>query len=291
MVPTEPLASRVASHPRPQSAKAVLAIATVALLGLGIAGCAAVKTPEQKAAEERYAKAKARFEERCKTAGVVIHRTVTDVEGIELTKVRQPVPWGGKEYFDPMWAEAAMAAETRGNDYINQFLMTESIDKLNPDRRGSLNPPDFDAGPRAVPRLGYRYVEVVDRSGEQRSRAQFASHPPGTNLWSKAPRMTPVAKSTTRYALDYEDLVDAKDRELWVAGTVLKVVDKQTGEVIAQLTRYVWDAGFGVSTTGRWPWQHAASTGPSQVCPHIAGASQTLSRKFVDTVLAPKQGD
>ena len=50
---------------------------------------------------------KALFEQRCKTAGVVIHRTVKDVEGIELTKIRQPVPWGGKEYFDPMWPEAA----------------------------------------------------------------------------------------------------------------------------------------------------------------------------------------
>ena len=68
----------------------------------------------EKAYKERYAKAKALFEERCKTAGVVINRTVTDVEGIELTKVRQPVPWGGREYFDPMWTEAAMGGEVRG---------------------------------------------------------------------------------------------------------------------------------------------------------------------------------
>ncbi|NCT84577.1 MAG: hypothetical protein GXC94_15615 [Comamonadaceae bacterium] len=57
---------------------------------------------------EKYAKAKALFEERCKAAGVVIKRTVKDVDGIELTKIRQPIPWGGKEYFDPMYPEAAL---------------------------------------------------------------------------------------------------------------------------------------------------------------------------------------
>lgn len=67
---------------------------------------------------EKYAKAKALFEERCKTAGVVINRTVKDVEGIGLEKIRQPIPWGGKEYFDPMYPEAAMAGEYRGDKYI-----------------------------------------------------------------------------------------------------------------------------------------------------------------------------
>ena len=50
----------------------------------------------EKAYKERYAKAKALFEERCKTAGVVIHRTVKDVEGIELTKVRPKLEWADK---------------------------------------------------------------------------------------------------------------------------------------------------------------------------------------------------
>ena len=244
----------------------------------------------EKASKERYAKARALFEERCKTAGVVIHRTVKDVEGIELTKVRQPVPWGGKEYFDPMWKEAAMASEARGNDYINQFLMTESIDARDLSRRGSLNPPDFGPGSGGM-RRGYRYVEVLDPSTQQRSRAQFDSHPPGTNLWGKALRLTPISTSTTRYALDYEDAMDAKDREHWVAGTVLKVVDKRAGEVIAELRRYIWDSGFGVSTTGRWPWEHAARSGPTQMCPHTPGAAHYTSRSFVDTVLIPKQGD
>lgn len=279
----------------PKDSRLRVTVATVLALCFATAACESESTRQRKAEErayqEKYAKAKALFEERCKTAGVVIKRIVKDVEGIELTKVRQPVPWAGKEYFDPMWAEAAMGAEARGHDYINQFLMTESIDKLDPDRRGSLNSPDLDSGPRSLRKRGYRYVEILDLRTQQRSRAELETYPPGTNLWIKAPRFTAITTSTTRYALDYEDLLNAKDRDLWVAGTVLKVIDKNSGEVIAQLTRYIWDSGLGVSTTGRWPWQHAASSGPSQVCPDIPGTSQTLSRRFVDTVLIPKQGN
>lgn len=246
---------------------------------------------QEAAALVKYAKAKALFEERCKTAGVVIKRTVKDVEGIELTKIRQPIPWGGKEYFDPMYPEAAMAGEHRGDSYINQFLMTESIDKQDPDRRGNLNPPDFDAGPRALSKRGYQFVEIVDSKTHMRLRGQLGAYPPGTNLWVKSPDLMPVSRSATRYALDYEDIVNPEDRQLWVAGTKLKVIDKQEGEVIAVLTRYVWEAGFGGSSTGRWPWEHANASGRSQTCPHQAGARDDISRKFIDAVLIPKQGD
>lgn len=238
----------------------------------------------RKAAQERYAKAKALFAERCKTAGVVIKRTVKDVEGIELTKIRQPIPWGGKEYFDPLYPEAALAVEHRGDSYINQFLLTESIDWRNPQERGTLNAPDFDTGSRYPLKRGYRYIEFIDPEKGHRFRAQLDSYPPGTNLWVKSPKLIAITSSATQYALDYEDIVNPEDRQLWVAGTVLKVIDKQTGEVIAQLTRYVWDSGFGVSSTGRRPWEHAGSR-RSQMCPSIPGAAQDTSRKFVDTVL------
>ncbi len=283
--------NRTRPHNRPGRTWA-LGLLGAALL---LIGCESQADKDQKAADatyrEKLAKAQVIFAERCKKAGVVIHRTVKDVEGIELTKVRQPVPLGGKEYFDPMWAEAAMAGESRGDRYINQFLMAEFIDKLNPDRRGSLGSPVEPAGERGIRKLGYRFVEVIGSSDGSRMRAEIEPHPPNTNLWLKAPKLTPIRTSATRYALDYEDILNPDDRPYWVAGTVLKVVDKQNGEVIAQLTRYVWDPGFGVSTTGRWPWQHAANSGPSQVCPSELGVVQQISRAFVDTVLIPRQGD
>jgi hypothetical protein len=266
------------------------------LLLIAFAGCSSVASsgPEieaRKAGQERYAKAKALFEERCKTAGVVIKRTVKDVEGIELTKIRQPIPWGGREYFDPMYPEAAMAGEHRGDDYIKQFLMTEFRMPAQPNVRGGLGP---RLGKRYQPTLpplhGYAFVEYSDAKDGTRFRCVPTWTPDQNNWVPGQHRCDKVNTTKTRYALDYEDLVDPSDRALWVAGTKLKVIDKQNNEVIAELTRYVWDAGFGISTTGRWPWSYAATSGRTE-CIHAPGIKSEISRFFVDTVLQPKQGE
>lgn len=247
----------------------------------------------EKTYKDRYAKAKALFEERCKTAGVVIHRTVRDVEGIELTKVRQPVPWGGKEYFDPMWAEAAMAGQVKGDDYLKQFLVSEFFQANLPEARGKLFTPTQERLRDPVfsaVRKGYGFVEYLDAKDKQRYRCTpdwSAQHPnwvPGQH------QCEPVTKSGTRYALDFEDIVNPADRQLWVSGTRLKVVDKQSGELIATYTKFIWDPGFGVSTTGRWPWVHADIG--NRNCPYVPNTPTGKdARYFVDTVLIPKQGD
>ena len=224
----------------------------------------------------------------------MIHRTVKDVEGIELTKVRQPVPFGGKEYFDPMWSEAAMAGQARGDDYLKSFLVSEHIYRAMPSARGELGPPTLESKTSEAflaVKKGYDFVEYLDPNGGQRFRCTpdwSQQHPnwiPGQH------HCKPVAQSSTRYALDYEDIVNRADRQLWVAGTRLKVMDKRTGEVIATYTKFIWDPGFGVSTTGRWPWSHADGMGDRN-CP-VEPNKQTGkdSRYFVDTVLIPKQGD
>jgi len=238
----------------------------------------------------RYDKAKAVFVERCKKAGVVIKRTVKEVEGIELVKIRQPIPFGGREYFDPMYPEAAMAGERRGDDYIKQFLMSEFLDDRLPNRRGGFGPPTKgDRDTHSISRRGYKFVEYVDPLNGNRMRCVpdwSLNHPnwvPGQHRCDK------VESPRTRYALDYEDLVDPADRELWIAGVRLKVIDKQTGDVIAELTQFVWDSGFGVSTTGRWPWQYAG-TAASTMCPSDSTRRTGFeTRYFIDTILQPTQ--
>lgn len=239
---------------------------------------------------EKYAKAQALFDERCKMAGVVIKRTVKDVDGVELTKIRQPIPWGGKEYFDPMYPEAAMAGEHRGDDYIKQFLMSEFLEPSKPERRGDLGPPTKEKQiKRPGAKNGYAFVEYVDSQDGQRYRCLpdwSLDHPnwiPGQH------RCETVGATRARYALDYEDLIDPADRALWIAGTKLKVIDKASGETIAELTRFVWDTGFGVSTTGRWPWQYAG-TSASTTCPSDATRPKGAeTRYFIDSVLQPTQ--
>ncbi len=248
-------------------------------------------TPEQKAAEERYAKAKALFEERCKTAGVVIKRTVKNVEGIELTKIRPKLEFADRRYFDPMFEGAAMAGEVQGDRYVWHFLASEFRNVHSIEQRGQFGPPSAKLGYNQSPPIeGYRYVEFMDEASGKRLRCERTRNPDPQHF-EDFMQCKQEAASTTRYALDYEDLVDPADRAYWVAGTKLRVIDKQNGEVLAELTRYVFDPGFGVSSTGRWPWQHADGRSDRN-CPSDPGQfTGTTSRYFVDSVLNPKQGD
>ena len=269
----------------------VLGLLALALL---LSGCETQADKDKKAADvafrEKLAKAKAIFAERCKTAGVVIHRTVKDLEGIELKKVRPELAYADRRYFDPMFDGAAMAGEVQGDDYIQQFLMNEFRNKFLPEVRGGLGP-NFEPGHQSLPAIrGYRFVEHVDPTTGTRHRFTPAWKPGERNWVEGQLKREPVESSSTRYALDYEDLVDPADRAYWVAGTKLRVIDKQTGEVMAELTRFVIDTGFGGSSTGRWPWSHATLRADQQ-CPSTVGIKQYVSRTFVDTVLIPKQGD
>jgi hypothetical protein len=191
-----------------------------------------------------------------------------------------------------MYPEAAMAGEHRGDDYIKQFLMNEFVDARLPDRRGALGPPT-SGGTAANVTLkgGYQFVEYVDPKNQNRYRCMpdwSRNHP---NWVDGQHHCAPTTTSNTRFSLDYEDLVDTSDRALWIAGSKLKVIDKQTGEVIAELTKFVWDPGFGVSTTGRWPWQHAGATGSDRKCPSPYQPTGSDSRYFVDTILQTRQGE
>jgi hypothetical protein len=282
--------TRTQTHNRPRRAWALGLLAAALLL----TGCESQADKDKKAADaayrEKLAKAQAIFAERCKTAGVVIKRTVKDVEGIELMKIRPKLEFGDKRYFDPMFEGAAMAAEHKGHDYIKQFLMYEYFAPNYPELRGDLGPLLQSRAGGAVPsRAGYAFVEYVDDKDRKRYRCKPRWSPERPNWVEGQHECEAVSKSEVRYVLDYEDLIDPKDREVWVAGTRLRVVDRTNGEVLAELTRYVFDPGFGVSTTGRWPWVHA-NTGPEQ-CPRTRDPTGGISRYFVDTVLQPKQGD
>jgi hypothetical protein len=159
-------------------------------------------------------------------------------------------------------------------------------------RRGQLGPLTQERKANLANALkGYSFVEYSESAGGMRRicKPDWSRDPP--NWVSGQHQCEPTQSAKARYALDYEDLIDPADRAFWVAGTRLKVLDKHTGEVIAELKRFVWDPGFGASSTGRWPWQHATAAA-SRVCP--SDSSQPLhhdSRYFVDQVLIPRQGE
>jgi len=137
----------------PRALRALI-FALVACLG----GCFSPNAAQEAATaarRERLRTAETMFQERCKKAGVFIHRTAENVEGILLMKLRP-----GKINFDDQFAlDDPYGRDSSGDGYIESFLRGS----FQANTKGT-PPPGFP------PRLGYLYVEAVDPKDGKRYR-------------------------------------------------------------------------------------------------------------------------
>ena len=227
------------------------------------------------------------YEDKCKTAaGEKIYRSVPDVEGVLLMKLRPATTTTQLE--DPMWAGAAFAIEAYADSYIRSFLGYEhaagnqdgSPGVLTPKERGYI---DSDKRPGSHP--GYRYVDVIEAKDGQRVRVTQRSDEPWqydkTYLKGYIRYFldkTPTTAPAPRYGVTYEDHVIAEERAMGVASSTVKVLDLQTREVLGEMVRYAYRPR-GIRLTD---WQTADK------CPAHAWGSDAATRKFVDQVLIPK---
>jgi hypothetical protein len=251
--------------------------------------------PAALSVQERVQRGKALFDEKCKTvAGEKIYRTVPDVEGVLLLKVRPQA--GAREWADRMWPGAAFAGEPTGDGFLNTFLGAE-IPLGHPpgspyfgkppseEMRGSLTP-RASKDLRPIDRPGYRYVDVIDEMDGKRYRYVLVEKPRPTskiNWIDIVLDKTPAPDPAPRYAVTYEDHVVPEERALWLASSTVKVIDRQTNEVLGEMTRYAWSAG-APSSANPSPWLSAYA------CPKSKGLSGYATRMFVDQVLTPKGG-
>lgn len=285
----------VAALSLPQSGKGK-AIALV--IGLGLVYMPYILARQQQAerkkvvAQEKVhvSAAKQRFDELCKTAGEKIYRTVDDVDSLMLLKVRPKLEF--QDYADPMLPGAAMAGESAGDSYIQTFLGVELNDHL-PGHRGSIALEENSPLPR------YHYVEAVDPTDGKRyryfanmKRVEFIDSSNGKPNSSESMGVDRKLAdgAPPQYAVDYEDIVNASDRKMWIAGTTIRVMDQKNGEVLGEYTTYAMDAGMGTTNGTRAPWEYASSHG-SMRCPHVKGSTGSHTRYFVDRVLKPKKGE
>ena len=233
----------------------------------------------QEAAQDyktRLAKARALFEERCKSAGERISKTVEGVDGILLANVRANDKVENEA--NPFWPDAGLPNEGSGNGYIMNFLTWESFSResrgaLNEKRRGSSDYP------------GYRYVDVKKSDGSVwrytlKKEGEPDSQEPGfSNLIKKE-----FKASSARYVVTYQNLINEEDRKNCVAGSIVTVSDSHTGEILAQGTWYSFEPGLGSRVGGRQPWRFAQS------CPDlIRGQERAPTRFFTNKVLKPKK--
>ena len=212
---------------------------------------------------ERLAAATALFEQRCKTAGEQVVRTAVGVEGIELLNVRPPVIDMSDQFRmdDPYGRNCS-----GGEDCIAVYLFDYKMLPV-PGSNGSVAP--------FTPRL-YQYVDVVDSTNGSRTRY--------TKTGANAPLVPASAAATEalpKFGVRWLDISTREDREHWIAGGSIQVIDLAKDEVIAERKGYVMDPGQGSRDGFRSPWAWATRSG--QLCPDLWGHNQA----FVSKVLSP----
>lgn len=238
------------------------------------------KLTDQRSA--RYATAKALFDERCKTAGEKINRTFQNVDGVVWLR----------------WRPASLSREQFAQDdpYGKDCSMEGCILQL---LRGA---DDLSAGkePNSLPPSGYRFVETIDprdgvryrytgvvKSVRDVPKEEFSRHVQSTGTGAApdgrflALERVQIDRFSARFGLRWDDASTREDREHWIAGGSLKVIDLASDQVVAERIGYLIDTGQGSVSGHRDPWGWAKSHGPR--CP----ANQEKAVNFVAKIVQP----
>jgi hypothetical protein len=258
---------------------------------VGITLTAWMQAPQAKEdPKARLAKAEAMFAERCKKAGVFIHRTAENVEGVFLMKLRPK----GINYRDQYRLDDPYGRVFIGDGYIESFLWGRN-------EKGALD--NTKSG-------GYRYVEAIDEKDGKRYRytgslkavrrmdvtakgvqMALARNPNyDLNIYDFVLDKVPAPGPASRYSVTYDDISTREERDYWIAGSLLKVIDLQTNEVMAERIGYMMDRGQGNTGGGRSPWLFAADNACPVFGPEKVGLSRSFhqpsqTRNFVEQVL------
>ncbi len=265
-------------------------------MALWLCGCGALPKFDAAAADvsaskqpqplkERQRIAGEMFRERCKKAGVFIHRTVEDVEGVFLVKLRpEGVNYGNQYELNDPYGSDLMG----GDGYILSFLKGyfQATTKQGPDR---------PAGAPADP-IGYEYVEAIDPSDGLKYRYTGSLVEPWQKdkTYLKGYKKFVLNKALAggqrpRYGVTYDDISTREERDYWIAGSSLKVIDLLTNEVIAERVGYMVDWAQGIAVGHRSPWLLAADNAcPEFAARHGATSQMFQTIRFVNKALKPK---
>lgn len=253
--------------------------------------------PSQAAEPSRLHVAETMFAERCKKTGVFIHRRAENVEGIFLMKLRSPEA----NHRDQYKMDDPYGKDLRGSGYIETFIRGQFWATHT---YGTARPP-ADAPP--TPK-GYPYVEAIDPkdgkryryTGSRKAVGKQDATAPNTrvelqrnpnydlNIYAFVLDKVPAPGAMPRYGVTYDDISTREERDYWIAGSSLKVIDLQTNEVMAERIGYMMDRGQGDRGGGRSPWLFAADHACPTFAPRNASTAQPYQTVlFVERVLTP----
>ncbi len=248
-------------------ALAGLTLALVAWWGYG-------NYQEHKAWEVRQAYFKSawdHFHKRCESAHVTYYKTVPPQDAIFIMKPAQSATSAQlKDQFwmgDPYDLPNEPGTEARGLLFRQKSLPRESPFK----ERGG-----FDFVEMAHPTQAGKFLRFIPKWKNEKNYS-------GHYIWDwnateKHPETTPTRLS--RYGYTWDDISTQEDRHFWVAGGRLRVVELETGEVVAERVGYILEPYFGVTgpTFNQSPWRNARK------CP-IRITAFSNQREFISTAL------
>jgi hypothetical protein len=234
---------------------------------------------------KRLGAAQALFDEKCKSAGEKITRTVEDVDGVVWLK------WRPREInrADQFRLDDPYGHDCYGDECIKRLLRVTQGANLDLEGAKQHNK-GYDFVESFDPSDGqrYRYSGVIKSIGQrtpdqiEQYKANSGGRDPGPDIYGFALQRDPITQFAARYGITWEDVSTREDREHWIAGGSLKLLDLQTNEVVAERTGYLMDSGQGSTAGFRDPWGWASSYGPR--CPQVFESGWDFSKR----VLRPK---
>ncbi len=239
----------------------------VLLAGGLLAGNEVMERRQAEARRQYVREAVAHFERRCATAYITYYKAVPPQDGVFIMKPAQTPTFHqlADQYWmgDPVDMPDTPDQEAKGLLYRQKSLPKGSRDA---NQRGGF---DFVEAPgHDSSEMWIRFRLVPD--GRKDYNGYDLNEVKGETANSRR----------SRYGYTWDDISTPEDRKYWVAGGRLRVVDLETGEVVAERVGYVFERYFGAtsSTFNQSPWRSARE------CRNGSSASR-YRREFISRAL------
>lgn len=268
----------------------------IALAATGLlSACVGPATRISKGNTPQQQRAIAMWQERCKKSGEFIHKTVDGVEGVYLVNVRTHKD-NDNQGESP--EDQFRLSDPYGGDLADDGYLVSLLRDSYHYARKKPWPAEFP------PYKGYRFVEAI--APQDRKLYRFVGRV--EEPWQRDKSYlkgytrfvldrTPIDKRSARYGVKFDDISTREEREHWIAGSSLKVIDLETGEVLGERIGYMVDWAQGSRAGGRQPWTFAADNAcptfdhdfpePSRYLDHRHRRQPRQTQRFVEKVLKP----
>lgn len=184
----------------------------------------------------RQAKASALFAQRCKTAGERFASIPEVASGVLLARLRPPRNLSDQHALNDPY----------GSDYAGEAFARSMLWGRRDD--GFLDNTSL---------TGARFSYVVYRiEGDSRLYRMSASGARKRN--GELEFTVALTDEVPKYTVTFEDISAKIDREYWIAGSKLQVVESRTGSVVAERIGWMMDPEQGNKGGERSPWGFAA---------------------------------